>query len=94
MRVGTALALLAVRLGRLSGKLDVEGGRRWLKALRELPSKVEKAIDRAEQFGARDARERVVAAVTLRVLVGHVVAERAVFVLAVAHRDEELPEQR
>ncbi|AKU92141.1 glutamine--fructose-6-phosphate transaminase (isomerizing) [Vulgatibacter incomptus] len=41
----TALALLAIRLGRLTGHLDAEAGRRWLAALRELPTKVEKALE-------------------------------------------------
>ncbi len=40
-----ALSLLAVRLGRLSGKQDIEAGRAWLKALRGLPSKVEQAVE-------------------------------------------------
>jgi len=41
----TALALLAIRLGRLNGQLDVEAGRRWLTALREVPAKVERALE-------------------------------------------------
>ena len=40
-----ALALVAVRMGRLTGRLDVEGGRTWLAALRELPAKVERALE-------------------------------------------------
>jgi len=40
-----ALALVAVRMGRLAGRLDVEGGRTWLASLRELPAKVERALE-------------------------------------------------
>src|SRR5690606_27874908 len=39
-----SLALLAVRLGRLRGTLDVESGRRWLTQLLELPTTVEQAL--------------------------------------------------
>ncbi len=39
-----SLALLAVRLGRLRGTLDVESGRRWLGQLVELPTIVEEAL--------------------------------------------------
>ncbi|HEY0840130.1 MAG TPA: glutamine--fructose-6-phosphate transaminase (isomerizing), partial [Vulgatibacter sp.] len=40
-----ALALVALRLGRLTGHRDVAAGREWLAALRELPAKVERAIE-------------------------------------------------
>jgi len=43
-----SLALLAIRLGRLRGTLDVESGRRWLGQLVELPTVVEEAL-RSEQ---------------------------------------------
>ena len=39
-----SLALLAIRLGRLRGTLDVEKGRRWLQQLVELPALVEEAL--------------------------------------------------
>ncbi len=47
-----ALALLAVRLGRLNGKLDAAAGRAWLEKLRELPGKVEEAL--ATEEGVRE----------------------------------------
>ena len=47
-----ALALLAVRLGRLAGRLGVDDGRRWLTALSTLPGKIEEALSAEEQVKA------------------------------------------
>lgn len=44
-----ALMLLALRLGRLSGHLDLAAGRTFLASLRELPSKVERALESEEE---------------------------------------------
>ncbi len=47
-----ALALLAVRMGRLTGRLGVEEGRKWLTALSTLPKKIEAALAGEEQVKA------------------------------------------
>jgi glucosamine--fructose-6-phosphate aminotransferase (isomerizing) len=47
-----ALALLAVRLGRLAGRLGVEDGRAWLTALATLPKKIEEALAEEERVKA------------------------------------------
>jgi glucosamine--fructose-6-phosphate aminotransferase (isomerizing) len=47
-----ALVLLAVRLGRLRGTIDAAAGRRWLEALREIPGKVEEALQTEEKVRA------------------------------------------